>query len=273
MPLSPGVELLLAPNPSLMTGPGTNTFLVSDGIAGCVVIDPGPDDAGHLDRIAAAAQPHGGIQSILITHGHPDHVEGAAALRERTGAPILAYSRAGSPAADTMLADDQLVVIGTRRLRALHTPGHRFDHLCFLLEDSHALFAGDLVAGEGTVVIAPPEGDLLDYLASLRRLQALDLSLLLPAHGPQIEDPATLLAEYLAHRQMREDQIIAELARGPRTVAELVPPIYAEVDPRLYPMAAQSVTAHLLKLEREGRAAQDDATPPVWRLTARAMSS
>lgn len=273
MPLPPGVELLLAPNPSLMTGPGTNTFVVSDGASGCVVIDPGPDDAGHLDSIVATARPHGGIQAILITHGHPDHVEGAAALRARTGAPVLAFSRDGSPAADTMLADDQLVAVGARHLRALHTPGHRFDHLCFLLEDSRTLFAGDLVAGVGTVVIAPPEGDLLDYMASLRRLQTLDITLILPAHGPEIADPAALLVEYLAHRQMREDQIVAELARGPRTVAELVPPIYADVDPRLYPMAAQSVTAHLLKLEREGRAAHDGAELPVWRLIPSPTSS
>ena len=258
MPLPAGVELLLAPNPSLMTGPGTNTFLVADTTGpGCVAIDPGPDDEEHLARIAEAAERRGGLQAILITHGHPDHVEGAAHLRELTGAPVLAFSLVGTPQADATLEDDAVVLVGSRTIRALHTPGHRFDHLCFLLEDSAALFAGDLVAGVGTVVIIPPEGDLLDYLTSLRRLRALNLRLILPAHGPEIANPNALLDEYLAHRQMREDQILAGLAHGPRTIAALVAEIYADVDPRLHPMAAQSVMAHLLKLEREGRAARE----------------
>ena len=268
MTLPDGVELLLAPNPSMMTGPGTNTFLVGGGaLPGCVVIDPGPDDEGHLTRIAKAAERRGGLQAILITHGHPDHVEGAAHLRELTGAPVLAYSREGVPEADATLADDQVFLVGSRTIRALHTPGHRFDHLCYLLEDSGALFAGDLVAGVGTVVIIPPEGDLLDYLASLRRLRALNLRLILPAHGPEITEPTALLDEYLAHRQMREDQILGELAGGPCMVDALVAHIYADVDPRLHPMAAQSVLAHLLKLEREGRVAREGrGAEEPWRL-------
>src|SRR5215831_8072930 len=192
-----GVVLLLAPNPSLLTGPGNNTFLVADGNASCVAIDPGPDDASHLAHIAEAAAMHGGLRAILISHGHPDHVKGAAHLRQQTGAPILAWSREGTPDADVLLADEQVVLIGARRLRALHTPGHRFDHLCFLLEDAAALFAGDLVAGVGTVVIAPPEGDLADYLASLHRLRALELRQILPAHGPAIDNPRALLEQYI----------------------------------------------------------------------------
>ena len=257
MDLPAGVERILAPNPSLMTGPGTNTYLVSAPGASCAVIDPGPEIESHLAAIVAAATPHGGVGHILITHGHPDHLEGAPRLREMTGAPILAWSREGSPAADETLADGEIIHVGERRLRAIHTPGHRFDHLCFLIEDAGALFAGDLVAGVGTVVIAPPEGDLLDYMASLRRLLALDLSIILPAHGPAIEQPHALLKQYIAHREDRERQVLAGLANGPHTVDALVASIYTDVDPKLHPVAALSVTAHLQKLEREGRVARD----------------
>jgi glyoxylase-like metal-dependent hydrolase (beta-lactamase superfamily II) len=272
MELPRGVLHVLAPNPSLMTGPGTNSFIVTSATGGCLVIDPGPDIATHLDTLAGLAAAHGGAQAILITHGHPDHMEGAAGLRERTGAPVLAWSREGAPVADQTLQDDEVLELGERTLRVVYTPGHRFDHVCFLLEDARALFAGDLVAGVGTVVIAPPEGDLLDYMASLRRLLALDLSVILPAHGPEIRDPHALLAYYLAHREERERQVIDGLAAGARTIPVLVARIYADVDPQLHPVAALSVEAHLLKLEREERVARDganasdSASDAVWRL-------
>ena len=249
-----GVTCILAPNPSLLTGPGTNTFLVADEIAGeVVVIDPGPDIPEHLRRIADTIAERGKAKAILVTHGHPDHADGAASLRELLGVPVYARSREGVPATDHALADDAVIAVGTRNLRALYTPGHRFDHLCFLLEDAGTLFAGDLIAGEGTVVIMPPEGDLLDYLASLRRLQTLDLRLILPAHGPFLDDPQAVLSYYIAHREEREQQVLAGLACGPRTVDELVSGIYADVSADLHPIAAYSVRAHLYKLEREGR--------------------
>jgi glyoxylase-like metal-dependent hydrolase (beta-lactamase superfamily II) len=259
---------VLAPNPSLMTGPGTNSFVVTSATGGCAVIDPGPDIATHLDALADLTAAHGGAQAILITHGHPDHMQGAAGLRERTGAPILAWSREGVPVVDQTLQDDEILELGERTLRVVYTPGHRFDHVCFLLEDARALFAGDLVAGVGTVVIAPPEGDLLDYMASLRRLLALDLNVILPAHGPEIGDPRALLEHYLAHREERERQVLDGLAAGPATIPMLVARIYTDVDPQLHPVAALSVEAHLLKLEREERVASEGAIPAeaVWRL-------
>jgi glyoxylase-like metal-dependent hydrolase (beta-lactamase superfamily II) len=268
MALPRGVLRILAPNPSLMTGPGTNSFIVTSATGGCAVIDPGPDIASHLDTLADVAAAHGGAQAILITHGHPDHMEGAAGLRERTGAPILAWSREGVPVADQTLQDDEVLELGERTLRVIYTPGHRFDHVCFLLEDARALFAGDLVAGVGTVVIAPPEGDLLDYMASLRRLLSLDPNVILPAHGPEIDDPRIFLEHYLAHREERERQVLDGLAVGPATIPMLVARIYTDVDPQLHPVAARTVEAHLLKLEREERVAREGAIPAeaVWRL-------
>src|SRR5258707_13535535 len=196
-----------------MTGPGTNTYLVRGAAGrGCGSIDRGPAGEPHLARVAERAAAAGGARAILITHGHPDHVEGAPRLRALTGAPVLAWSRDGSPEADETLADGATLSVGGRVVEALHTPGHRFDHLCFLLPESGTLFAGDLVAGSGPVVIRPPEGDPLGYLASLRRVIALDLRGILPAHGPAIERPRQLLEDYLRHRDERERQVLAGAA-------------------------------------------------------------
>ena len=257
MSLPDGVTLLLAPNPSPMTLSGTNTYLVR-GSAGCLVIDPGPEIEEHLRAVADEAQRQGGARAILVTHGHPDHVGGAARLRALTGAPVLAWSREGSPSADETLPDGAVVTVGERALRAVYTPGHRYDHLCFLLEDSQgatgSVFAGDLVAGAGTVVIAPPEGDLNDYLASLRRLLALEPRLLLPGHGPTRDDAKALLEGYIAHREDRERQLLGALSAEPVSVPALVSRIYTDVPAALHPVAAYSTLAGLLKLERERRA-------------------
>ena len=261
MELPPGVESVLAPNPSLMTGPGTSTYLISGTHGPSLVIDPGPLIEEHLQTVVRRAPFT--IEALLITHGHPDHMEGAARLRELSGAPILAWSREGVPAADQLLADGEVIPLGNRSLLALHTPGHRFDHLSFMLQESRAVFAGDLVAGSGTVVIAPPEGNLAQYMTSLQRLLDLDPQVILPAHGPLIADPRALLLQYIAHRQEREEQVLAGLASAPATVETLVKSIYADVDPQLHPMAALSLTSHLYKLEGEGRVTR---TGEIWSL-------
>lgn len=246
--------IILAPNPSIMTGPGTNTIVLGSGIQGASVIDPAVNDAAYLDAIVRAGAERGGIQRILITHGHPDHIGGAVALRDRLGVHIYAFSRQGVPVADEEISDGTTFPAEDDTLQALYTPGHRFDHLSFLLEKQRTLFAGDLISGITTNVIAPPEGDMLDYIDSLKRLQEIEISEIVPAHGPAISDAQAKIAEYIAHRMLREQQVMQALEVLPPgvTIPEMVQQIYVDVNPNLYPLAARSVEAHLLKLEREG---------------------
>ncbi len=249
MLVMPHVARLTAPNPSLMTGGGTNTYLVGTG--DLAVIDPGPDDEGHIEAILAEAAAMGGQPVvILVTHSHLDHLPGAFSLSRRAGVPIAAF--APILGVDIALRHDQRLTVGGHPIRALHTPGHAADHLCFLLEDDATLFSGDLIVGEGTVVIGR-DVELDQYLDSLRSLLPLDLRRILPGHGPPIEEPRRKIEEYIAHRLDRERQILAAIEGGAATPAEIVEEVYAEVDPRLYPVAARTVEAHLRKLEREGR--------------------
>ncbi len=246
--------VILAPNPSIMTGPGTNTIVLGGVEEGASVIDPAVDDSAYLDAIIEAGAERGGIRRILITHGHPDHIGGAEALQKRLGVSIYAFSRQGVPFADEEVADGSIFPVGDDTLQALHTPGHRFDHLSFLMEKQRTLFAGDLISGITTNVIAPPEGDMLDYLNSLKRLQEVEISEIVPAHGPTITDAQAKISEYIQHRMLREQQVIQALEVLPPgvTIPELVPQIYVDVDPKLHAIAAWSVEAHLIKLEREG---------------------
>jgi ribonuclease/clavin/mitogillin len=260
------VTVALGQNPSAFTGPGTNTYLVGTGPER-ILLDPGQGVPGYLPVLERAMERAGvaAIQEIVLTHGHPDHIGGVRAVRERFGK--LRVSKFPWPEVDASYADLELkpladgAVVRTEgaTLRGVFTPGHAPDHLCFVLEEEQALFTGDNVLGVGTTVIPNENGDLGLYLGSLARLLALAPRRIYPAHGPLIEDGVAKLREYIAHRHERERQILAALEGGPKRVMEVVKIVYAAYPEALHAAAAQSTTQHLRKLEREGRARASDA--------------
>jgi glyoxylase-like metal-dependent hydrolase (beta-lactamase superfamily II) len=234
-----------------MTGPGTNTYLV--GIDEVAVIDPGPEDDGHLEAILGCGGDR--IRWILCTHTHPDHSPGAAALKKRTGAEVLAYESRDGLEVDARLADGDTVEGTEFKLTALHTPGHAANHLCFLLEQEALLFSGDHIMSGSTVVIAPPDGDMTQYLDQLRRLEGIRIKAIAPGHGDLIAEPKAKVAEYLTHRAAREDAIAAALEkRGTATIDELVSDVYVDVDVERHPIARFSTWAHLRRLAESGAA-------------------
>jgi glyoxylase-like metal-dependent hydrolase (beta-lactamase superfamily II) len=257
--VEPFVDVVVAPNPGPFTLEGTNTWIV--GSAPAAVIDPGPDDLGHLRAVAERA---GDVTAILLTHHHPDHAPGAALLGRMAGVPVLAASPGHG---EEPLADGAVVRAGGVRLRAVAAPGHTPDHVVFFEEDRRWLFTGDAVLGRGTSVIDPPEGDLTDYLRSLERMIGLDPEVIYPGHGPTVRPAMPKLRQYLDHRLHRERQVVEALRDGPRTPADLVPGIYADYPVDLHPAATRSVLAHLLKLEREGRVTRVPGSPEVYALT------
>jgi glyoxylase-like metal-dependent hydrolase (beta-lactamase superfamily II) len=258
--LSPLVRRIVADNPGRMTGPGTNTYLV--GIDEIVVVDPGPDDAAHLDAIAGCGGDR--IRWIVCTHTHIDHFPGVAGLKARTGAEVLAFDARDGLEIDRPLRDGDGIEATEFVLRAIHTPGHASNHLCFLLEQERMLFSGDHIMEGSTVVIRPPDGDMATYLQQLERLKGLRprLRSIAPGHGHLIERPAEKIDEYLQHRAMREAQVLNRLRAGPCTIDEIVVELYPDLPDELVPMAAGTVWAHLIKLERDGLAqgADRDAT-------------
>jgi glyoxylase-like metal-dependent hydrolase (beta-lactamase superfamily II) len=258
--LSPMVRRIVAPNPGMMTGPGTNTYLV--GVDEIAVIDPGPDDPAHLDTIAGCGGDR--IRWILCTHTHSDHSPGAAGLKERTGAEVLGFDSRDTLTVDRSMADGDVLEGTEFRLAALHTPGHASNHLCFWLEQERLLFSGDHIMEGSTVVIAPPDGDMGAYLAQLERLRSMRIKAIAPGHGQLIGDPRAKIDEYVTHRLAREEMVASALqAAGATTVKELVATIYTDVPEHLHEMAGYSVWAHLRHLAEQGRAS-GDALDGTW---------
>ena len=254
--LSTLVARITAPNPGMMTGPGTNTYIV--GGERLALIDPGPESEAHLATLLAAVGDR--LRWILCTHTHRDHSPGARALKAATGAEVIGMPAPRHANQDATFAPDRVfrhgdvLDCGAFTLRAVHTPGHASNHLCYLLEREKLLFTGDHVMQGSTVVITPPDGDMIAYLASLEALLTLDIVRIAPGHGHPIDTPHDEARRLIAHRLKREQKVIDAFgANNPATLDELLPIVYADTPERLHPVARGSLHAHLLKLEREGR--------------------
>ena len=274
--VEPLVTRVLAPNPSPFTYTGTQTYLV--GTSELAVIDPGPDDAEHLQALLAVI---GGrpVTAILCTHTHRDHSPAAAPLKAATGAPIigcapLSLADAGPRAdaafdtgyaPDRALADGESVAGTDWTLVAVATPGHTSNHLAFALPEAGALFTGDHVMGWSTTVVAPPDGDMAAYMASLDKLQQRDDRVYYPAHGPPVTNPRQHVRGFIGHRKQRERQILSLLEKRPRAIPEIVADAYPGLDPRLVTAAGGSVLAHLLDLEARGLVSRDGE---IWKTAA-----
>jgi glyoxylase-like metal-dependent hydrolase (beta-lactamase superfamily II) len=261
--LEPLVTRILAPNPSPFTYTGTQTHLV--GTRDLAVIDPGPDDAGHVEALirAIAGRP---VTAIVITHTHRDHSPASRALKAATGAPIIGCAplalddlgpRAdasfdGDYAPDHVLADGESVSGDGWTLTAIATPGHTSNHLAFALPETRAVFSGDHVMGWSTTIVSPPDGDMAAYMASLDKLMHRDDRIYYPAHGDPVENPRRLVRGMIGHRKQREGQILRLLRAEPRAIPAMVERMYVGIDPRLFPAAERSVLAHLIDLRDRG---------------------
>jgi glyoxylase-like metal-dependent hydrolase (beta-lactamase superfamily II) len=265
--IAPDVWRIVAPNPSPLTGPGTNTYVV--GADRRIVIDPGPADPVHVDRILEVTG--GAVDHIVCTHSHPDHSPGAVSLRAVTGAVVCGMPppddgyQDETYVPDRILADGDFITCGETRLRVVHTPGHASNHVCLLLEPGGLLFTGDHLMSGSTVVILPPDGSMRLYLQSLARLREMQILDLAPGHGSLIPNAVDEIDRVRAHRLLRESKVIAALrARGSGTLDEILPIVYGDVPRFMHPVAKYSLLAHALKLEEEGRAARTDETW-AWR--------
>jgi len=246
---------ILGCNPGLTTGPGTNTYLLAGDAP--ILIDTGAGVPAYETAFRSALAECGlnHLEAVLVTHGHRDHVGGVDQIRRIF--PEARVRKMSRPAAEPLrafepLRDGEKVMANGFAVRAIFTPGHAVDHLCYYLEREQILFSGDLILGTGTTVIPVDGGDMTAYLASLRRLLELDIREIYPGHGPVIDRPREYILAYIRHREMREEQILALLNQGVRDVSTMVKRIYADVPQAVHGLAQQSVLSHLIKLEREG---------------------
>lgn len=252
LPVLPGVQRIVANNPSLMTYHGTNTYLLTSG-SKFVVIDPGPDDAGHIADILTATD--GRVSSILLSHSHSDHLGATSSLKSKTGARTFAFQRPADPSFEP----DVLLQHGDEieGMRALHTPGHASDHLCFARPDG-VVFSADHVMSWSSSIVSPPDGNMADYCASLRLMISRDDELYLPGHGPPLPCPRPFVEDLLYRRVQREEEIFQALADGPATAWDLMDRLYSKTDHWLRRAAERNVIAHLAKLQEEARVVKYD---------------
>jgi glyoxylase-like metal-dependent hydrolase (beta-lactamase superfamily II) len=262
------IRRVIARNPSAFTFHGTGTYILGRGQV--AIVDPGPDLAEHVDALLDAVRGET-VSHILVTHTHTDHSPAVTAVQAATGAPSYAFGPHGARpedgasesgadydfTPDHVVGDGDVITGNGWSVEALHTPGHCSNHLCFRLREEDALFCGDHVMGWSTSIVSPPDGDMAAYMASLEKVGKFGASRYFPTHGAPIEDPEPYVKALLAHRHEREAQIMAELASGPATITEMVPRMYAAVDPKLYPAAARSVLAHLIHMVETGRVKVD----------------
>ncbi len=258
--LAPGVRRLLAPNPSMMTGPGTNTYLF--GSTEVAVLDPGPVIDSHIATLQEVAGAP--IRWVLVTHTHPDHSPAAAELAKQTGAELLGRPAPEGKHQDMTFVPDRVLDDGDRlavdgvEIEAIQTPGHASNHVCYRQTELNWIFTGDHVIDGSTVVIDPPDGNMKDYLVSLARLKEFQPAALAPGHGELIHDPDRSIDWIIDHRLEREAQVVAAIKANPGlTTMELVAHVYKDVDQKLYGWAERSLLAHLLKLEDDGAAIQE----------------
>ena len=264
--VSPRIRRVIAENPGPFTYTGTGTYIVGRGQV--ALIDPGPELPAHLEAILAATAGER-ISDIFITHHHADHSPLARELKARTGATVYGCPLAEPPSGDTgevrreaghdlaFFPDVDLCAGGEVAgpgwtFEAIPTPGHTSNHLCYALKEENALFTGDHIMGWSTTVITPPDGDMTDYMRSLEEVRRRGFATLWPTHGPKVNEVRPFIEAYIAHRRGREAQILTALQAGPARIAELVPRLYADVDPRLHPAAARSMLAHMIDLVRRG---------------------